>query len=225
MHLVKQHLEIFQWLLNTRQINSKLHGMVSNILHNFSSHRSSLSLPCSSFSSHAGLDSKASLPEIYLSIHVENTCFSVAKLCVTLCNPMDCSKPGFPIPHYLPDLSSIIFQGQAWVKEAWGQRGKYTIIMVSLSWSSQPMGKTEKYHMLVREVLVRTNRKPLASCGWSGRQSSSLDLREGTSGFFFFFKGMPVAFFLLFTWQVLIHPSTSNYPYQHLLNSPDVTSS
>ena len=23
---------------------------------------------------------------------------------------MDCSKPGFPILHYLPDLSSVIFQ-------------------------------------------------------------------------------------------------------------------
>ena len=28
-------------------------------------------------------------------------CCSVAKLCPTLCNPMDCSTPGFPVPHYV----------------------------------------------------------------------------------------------------------------------------
>ena len=83
-----------------------LHNLPKVISHHFLS-RVVLSL------GHAGLDSKASLPEIYLSIHVENTCFSAAKLCATLCNPMDCSKPGFPILHYFSDLSSIIFQGQA----------------------------------------------------------------------------------------------------------------
>ena len=31
-------------------------------------------------------------------------CCSVAKLCLTLCDPMDCSTPGFPDLHYLPDL-------------------------------------------------------------------------------------------------------------------------
>ena len=29
------------------------------------------------------------------------SCCSVAKLCLTLCDPMDCSMPGFPILHYL----------------------------------------------------------------------------------------------------------------------------
>ena len=28
---------------------------------------------------------------------------SVAQLCLTLCNPMDCSTPGFPVHHYLPE--------------------------------------------------------------------------------------------------------------------------
>ena len=27
-------------------------------------------------------------------------CYSVAQLCPTLCNPMDCSTPGFPVLHY-----------------------------------------------------------------------------------------------------------------------------
>ena len=30
---------------------------------------------------------------------------SVAQLCLTLCNPMDCSTPGFPVHHQLPELA------------------------------------------------------------------------------------------------------------------------
>ena len=32
---------------------------------------------------------------------------SVAKLCLTLCYPMGCSTPGFPILHYLPEFAQI----------------------------------------------------------------------------------------------------------------------
>ena len=30
---------------------------------------------------------------------------SVAQLCPTLCDPMDCSKPRFPVHHQLPELT------------------------------------------------------------------------------------------------------------------------
>ena len=30
---------------------------------------------------------------------------SVAQSCLTLCRPMDCSMPGFPVPHQLPELT------------------------------------------------------------------------------------------------------------------------
>ena len=32
---------------------------------------------------------------------------SVTKLCPTLCDPMDCSVPGFPVLHYLPEFAQI----------------------------------------------------------------------------------------------------------------------
>ena len=32
-------------------------------------------------------------------------CCSVAKLCLTLCYAMNCSKPGFPVPHCLPEFA------------------------------------------------------------------------------------------------------------------------
>ena len=33
---------------------------------------------------------------------------SVTQSCPTLCNPMDCSTPGFPVHHQLPELAQIL---------------------------------------------------------------------------------------------------------------------
>ena len=32
-------------------------------------------------------------------------CCSITQSCLTLCNPMDCSMPGFPVLHYLPEFA------------------------------------------------------------------------------------------------------------------------
>ena len=32
-------------------------------------------------------------------------CYCSVKPCPTLCNPMDCSTPGFPVPHHLPECA------------------------------------------------------------------------------------------------------------------------
>ena len=32
-------------------------------------------------------------------------CCLVTKSCTTLCNPMDCSTPGFPVLHYVPEFA------------------------------------------------------------------------------------------------------------------------
>ena len=34
-------------------------------------------------------------------------CCSVAQSCPTLCDPMDCSTPGLPGPHHLPEFAQI----------------------------------------------------------------------------------------------------------------------
>ena len=34
-------------------------------------------------------------------------CCSVTKLCPTLCDPMNCNKPGFPVLHYLLELAEL----------------------------------------------------------------------------------------------------------------------
>ena len=33
---------------------------------------------------------------------------SVTQLCLTLCDPMDCSTPGFPVHHQLPELAQTL---------------------------------------------------------------------------------------------------------------------
>ena len=39
-------------------------------------------------------------------IHLENFQFSsVAQSCPTLCDPMDCSMPGLPVHHQLPEFT------------------------------------------------------------------------------------------------------------------------
>ena len=37
----------------------------------------------------------------------KDCCCSVAQLCLILCNPMDCSAPGFPALHNLPEFAQI----------------------------------------------------------------------------------------------------------------------
>ena len=38
-------------------------------------------------------------------LYTHHYCCSVAKSCLTLCNPMDCSMPGFPVLHYLLEFA------------------------------------------------------------------------------------------------------------------------
>ena len=34
-------------------------------------------------------------------------CYSVTKLCLTLCDPTDCSTPGHPVPHHLTKFAQV----------------------------------------------------------------------------------------------------------------------
>ena len=45
------------------------------------------------------------LLRIFASIFIKDQFSSVAQSCLTLCDPMDCSMPGFPVHHQLPELT------------------------------------------------------------------------------------------------------------------------
>ena len=46
--------------------------------------------------------------------HVQVHFSSAAQSCLTLCNPMDCSMPGFPVYHQLPELTQTQCQLSQW---------------------------------------------------------------------------------------------------------------
>ena len=54
----------------------------------------------------------SSLTEVMFN---ENCCSPVTKLFLTLCDPMDCNTSGFPVLHYLPELTQTHVQ---WVGDA-----------------------------------------------------------------------------------------------------------
>ena len=47
--------------------------------------------------------------KIHLWVHIDKCtlteCYSVAQSCPALCNPIDCSTPGLPVPHPLPKFA------------------------------------------------------------------------------------------------------------------------
>ena len=47
----------------------------------------------------------SSLPSFRTKVTTSVQFSSVAQLCPTLCDPIDCSMPGFPVHHQLPDLA------------------------------------------------------------------------------------------------------------------------
>ena len=46
-----------------------------------------------------------SMPPQHLGLYTHSSVSSVTQSCLTLCNPMDCSMPAFPVHHQLPELA------------------------------------------------------------------------------------------------------------------------
>ena len=44
-------------------------------------------------------------PAQHSAAYGSNSVSSVTQLCLALCDPMDCSPPGFPVHHQLPELA------------------------------------------------------------------------------------------------------------------------
>ena len=49
------------------------------------------------------MDNSAIIHQFTQQMHIQFS--SVAQSCPTLCNPMDCNTPGFPVHHQLPELT------------------------------------------------------------------------------------------------------------------------
>ena len=64
-------------------------------------------------------------------------CCSVAQLCPTLCDPMDCSTLGFPVLHHLPELAQTYVH---WVSDA---------ILPTISFSVVPFSCLQSFQIRV----------------------------------------------------------------------------
>ena len=76
------HYNIFAWRISWAEDPGGLQPMESQIVRHY-------------------LMTKPLPPKHMLSLHFS----SVAQLCLTLCDPMDCSTPGLPVHHQLPEFT------------------------------------------------------------------------------------------------------------------------
>ena len=56
-----------------------------------------------------------SVNSLWASSSSEDSCCSVAQSCPTLCDPTDCSTPGFPVLHFLPEFAQTHVH---WISDA-----------------------------------------------------------------------------------------------------------
>ena len=119
----------------------------------------------------------------YLIKHSDGCC-SVTKLFLTLCNPMDCSMPGFPVLHHLPEFARIHVH---WVSDAI-QPSHPLVALFSSCPQSLPASKTFPMSQLfswggqstgvsaLASVLPMNTQdgSPLGWTGWISLQSKGL---------------------------------------------------
>ena len=51
------------------------------------------------------------MPEFQCIWYISHCCFSVAQSFLTLCDPMDCSMSGLPVPHHLLEFAQVHVHG------------------------------------------------------------------------------------------------------------------
>ena len=120
-------------------------------------------------------------------------CCSVTKLCLTLCNPMDCGTPGFPVLHPFSEFAQNPCSLSQWCHPAISSsfipfssfpQSFPAPVSFPISWLFAS-GRQSTGASASASVLPRNTQGwfPLGLTGWISLQSKGLSL----SGFFFFF--------------------------------------
>ena len=94
-------------------------------------------------------------------------CCSVSKLCATLCDPMDCSMPSFPVLHYHLEFAQIHVQ---WVSDATEPSHPLSFSYCPQSFpvsGSFPMSQHFAWGGQSTGVLALTSFLPKNTQGWS----------------------------------------------------------
>ena len=100
---------------------------------------------------------------------------SVTQLCPALCDPMNCSIPGFPVLHHLPELAQIHVH---WVNDAIQPShplsspasGSFPVSQL-FAWGGQNIGASASTSVLPMNT---QDRSPLGWTGWISLQSKGL---------------------------------------------------
>ena len=111
-----------------------------------------------------------------LWLHSSNCSWSVAKSCPTLCHPMDCSMPGFPVLHHFPELAQThvhwSFPGGSVSKESTCNVGDLGLILRLGRSPGEGHGNPLQYSCLE----IPHGQRSLA--GYSPRGRKELDMAE-----------------------------------------------
>ena len=95
-----------RYSISPHQIKQKVYTILNSLRL-----RRSLKITKSSIVEHEELQSNLKfvswtfVQSLWKSLSINVVCCSVAKSCPTLCDPMNCSTPGFPILHHLPEFA------------------------------------------------------------------------------------------------------------------------
>ena len=123
----------------------------------------------------------------------------VAQSCLTLCDPMDCSMPGFPVHHQLPELAQTPVH---WIGDA--IQPSHPLLSPSPAFnlsqheglsqwvsSSYQVAKVLEFQLQYQDVL--TGRKGLIISLWAGQRHISLHSGSGTLNMLANFQNSPLA--------------------------------
>ena len=111
-------------------------------------------------------------------------CCSVTKSCLTLCNPMDCGTPGFPVLHYLSEFARNSCSLSQWCHPALSSsfipfsfcpQSFPASVPFPMNWlfasGSQSIGASASASVLPRNI---QDWFPLGCTGWISLQSKGL---------------------------------------------------
>ena len=79
--------------------------------------------------------------------HIWHIYCSVAQSCPTLCNPMDCSTPGFPVHHHFPEFAQTHIY---WVSDAIQSSGSLSPRAFSLSQHQDLFQRVSSSHQVAK---------------------------------------------------------------------------
>ena len=95
--------------------------------------------------------------DILLDLNMWSFCCSVTQSCPTLCHPIDCRAPNFPVLHYLPEFAQIHVH---WVNDAIQPSHPPTFLLLSSIFPSIRVFSNESSHEMAKVLELQLQHQP-----------------------------------------------------------------